>query len=690
MAENGNQTPNGHEHAANGGSSSSTWAEEEGENGREAEEAKLKESLKEDAKEFMKAMTFRMAPEEAMRPQHSFFDTLETELEDIESGQQSSKGKVQHRHSLVRFQRIMRLSIEWKNLTYTVPIGKKKKRKTKVILDQVSARVPPGRLVAVMGPTGCGKTSLINALAGRIPAGGDLYGEILINNKPRGKGFRSLSAYVMQDDVLFANLTIRETFEFAARMRLPSEVSEETKMALVSQIISELGLSKAQNTRIGNEFIRGISGGERKRTNIGVELLSGASLLFLDEPTSGLDAFQAQNVMESLWVLAGNGRTVITTIHQPRSSIYRMVDLLLLLSEGLTMYFGLAKTATEFFADAGFECPQKFNPADFMLDVVSMDYRNKDCEEKSRRRIDLLADLYVKESPKLTQELSSAATSVEELSDMDEMVVFPNGILKEFWLLIRRAWKQQSRDRIPQVITIAQTIVIGFLLAFLYINMDSSATSGQDEIGLLFFCAIFAAFNAMFGALNSFPAERGVVNRERASKMYHVLPYYCARFICDIPLRVGQGVLFGVIVYWIVGKWTRKITQHHRLQRCYETIDPFGSSDGLMESFISLHDCRCWRDWRRSVEPTEIVVDLIFVFLLLGYCRFESCGVGIFRVCLHHHRHWIGFSRFGCGGVGRCKERKDCICPCARCDRHSHLVWRFLCERGEYAADYGC
>lgn len=513
--------------------------------------------LEEDAGDFMEMMSLRMNPEESMRPQTSFFDTLEQDIEaDIESGQQSAGAMVERRSSLIRFQKIIKVSIEWEDLTYTVTVGRRKNKKIKTILDNISAQVPAGRLVAVMGPTGCGKTSLINALAGRVPVGATLSGNILINGRQRGRGFRAISAYVMQDDALFSNLTVRETFEFSARMRLPSTVSEATKMSLVTQIISELGLTKASNTRIGSEFVRGVSGGERKRTNIGIELLSGASLLFLDEPTSGLDAFQAQNVMESLWALAGNGRTVITTIHQPRSSIYQMVDLLLLLSEGKLMYFGPAKTATVFFGEAGFKCPEHYNPADFMIDVISMDFRNKELEKKSKERIELFSKFYEEEGSDINKRLVIPAVNAEEMEHFDRVVSFPNGRLAEFWLLLNRSWKQQSRDRLPQAITIIQTIVIGFTLAFLYMDMNSSATSGQDEIGLLFFCAIFAAFNAMFGALNSFPAERGVVNRERASKMYHVMPYYFARFICDIPLRVGQGVLFGVIVYWIVGEST--------------------------------------------------------------------------------------------------------------------------------------
>lgn len=189
----------------------------------------------------------------------------------------------------------MSVSITWNNLTYTVPVrvGRQlRKRGTKVVLDGVSGHVPPERLLAIMGPTGCGKTSVLNALAGRLPVGGKLDGDILVNEQPRTKAFRTISAYVMQDDVLFSNLSVRETLRVAADLRLPASVPAAKKAQVVDDVIAELGLAKAANTWIGNEIVRGVSGGERKRTNIGVELLSNPSIVFLDEPTSGLDAFQ--------------------------------------------------------------------------------------------------------------------------------------------------------------------------------------------------------------------------------------------------------------------------------------------------------------------------------------------------------------------------------------------------------------
>ena len=455
--------------------------------------------------------------------------------------------------SFVRFKQLQRARLEWTNLTYTIPVGRGKSRTTKTILYNLSASVAPGRLVIAMGPTGSGKTSFVNALAGRLPKGGFLEGDVLVNGAPRTRAFAALSAYVMQDDLLFSNLTVRETFEFAVRMRLPREVSHKTKLNLVDEIIKELGLKKAEDTRIGNEFVRGVSGGERKRTNIGIELLSNPSLLFLDEPTSGLDAFQAQNVMETLWTLANGGRTVVATLHQPRSSIYKMIDLLLLLTEGRCAYFGPAQDAVAWFGSAGFPCPEEFNPADFFLDLTSVDYRSTSVEEASKSRVLLLTDLFALEGKKNPKNGEYTIQEAENTSQFAELPRFPNTPAVEFWLLLQRAWKQSSRDRLPQIITLVQSTVIGFVLAALYSDTSKNQTGIQDETGILFFVAIFSAFNGLFSAINTFPGERGVINRERSSKAYHVLPYYIARFICDMPLRIFQALLFSSIIYWIAG-----------------------------------------------------------------------------------------------------------------------------------------
>ncbi|KAK9828718.1 hypothetical protein WJX72_001697 [[Myrmecia] bisecta] len=448
-----------------------------------------------------------------------------------------------------QMKKLVKVAIEWQEVTYTVPVGKRKHRKQRVILDASSGRVTPGHLLAVMGPTGCGKTSLISALAGRLPAGGHLDGDILVNGQPRTKSFRNVSAFVMQDDVLFHNLTVWETFMVAAQLRLPQSMSKQAKLMVVRDVIAELGLAKCANTYIGNAMVRGVSGGERKRANIGVEMMSNPSLIFLDEPTSGLDAFQAQNVMEALWSLAHAGRTVISTIHQPRSSIYSMFDLLYMLSEGKTMYFGPAAEATAYFARWGFVCPPQYNPADFFMDFVSMDYRTPEAETDSRERIELLAHAYRVAGWRGEESLDN----IDSLAGIPETFSFQTNWLHQARVLLWRAWMQASRDKIPLAIGIVQMIVIGCVLAAIYSGMDYTQKGINDRLGILFFIAIFTAFGNLMAMLNTFPTEKAIVNRERAAKSYRVSPYYLTKLLAESPARLVQTILFVCIVYWAVG-----------------------------------------------------------------------------------------------------------------------------------------
>ena len=156
-------------------------------------------------------------------------------------------------------------------------------------------------------------------------------GKITINGKDRAKmpGSEILSCYVQQDDILFQTMTVRECLIFAAKLKLQG--TDEEKLERVDEVIKDLRLSKCQNTKIGGSLVKGVSGGERKRTAIGVELITDPQLIFLDEPTTGLDSFTAASVMETLRALAASGRTVISSIHQPNSEIYDNFDKLMLI-----------------------------------------------------------------------------------------------------------------------------------------------------------------------------------------------------------------------------------------------------------------------------------------------------------------------------------------------------------------------
>ncbi|CAN1235350.1 ABC transporter G family member 25 [Linum perenne] len=205
--------------------------------------------------------------------------------------------------------------------------------------------VSPGEILAVLGPSGSGKSTLLNALAGRLH---------------HGAGTLTGTSFVAQDDVLYPHLTVRETLLYCAMLRLSAFSSRDEKAAAAEWAIAELGLGKCADTMIGNSFVRGVSGGERKRVSIAHELLINPSLLILDEPTSGLDSTAAYRLVASLGQLA-----------QPSSRVYQMFDSVLVLSEGRSLYFGKGCEAMGYFESVGYSPSFPVNPADFLLDLAN-------------------------------------------------------------------------------------------------------------------------------------------------------------------------------------------------------------------------------------------------------------------------------------------------------------------------------
>uniref|UniRef100_A0A0D3D001 ABC transporter domain-containing protein n=1 Tax=Brassica oleracea var. oleracea TaxID=109376 RepID=A0A0D3D001_BRAOL len=246
----------------------------------------------------------------------------------------------------------------------------------RTILSGVTGMVTPGEFMAVLGPSGSGKSTLLNAVAGRLHGTG-LTGKILANDVKLTKQTLKRTGFVAQDDLLYPHLTVRETLVFVALLRLPRSLTRDVKIKAAESVISELGLEKCENTVVGNTFIRGISGGERKRVSIAHELLINPSLLVLDEPTSGLDATAALRLVQTLAGLAHEkGKTVVTSIHQPSSRVFQMFDTVLLLSEGKCLFVGKGRDAMAYFDSVGFSPAFPMNPADFLLDLANGTFSN--------------------------------------------------------------------------------------------------------------------------------------------------------------------------------------------------------------------------------------------------------------------------------------------------------------------------
>jgi len=265
------------------------------------------------------------------------------------------------------------LEVKWSDIT--IKFGDRK------LLHRVSGSVH-GKFLAIMGGSGSGKTTLLNYLARRMQRQTKKEeGVSQLNGAEYSRStLKQVAGYVVQDDLLFGNLTVEETLMYSAKLRLPSDVSQEEKRARVEDAMQKLGLLHCRNTIIGDELKRGVSGGERKRVCVAIELLMRPNVLMLDEPTSGLDSASALSLCQTLKELASSGScTVICTIHQPQTKIFALFDELIILNKGHVLYQGPADDVIAHYTGAGFPCPPYTNPADHILDVVTF---VSGCDEK--------------------------------------------------------------------------------------------------------------------------------------------------------------------------------------------------------------------------------------------------------------------------------------------------------------------
>jgi len=260
--------------------------------------------------------------------------------------------------------------IEFKELGLELAGGKR-------VLQGVTGEFKAGRMCAVMGPSGAGKTTFMNTLCGKATYG-KMTGSIRVNGVETDiSSFKSVTGFVPQDDIVHQDLTVREQIEFSAKLRNSVGTSQEMLQHITDDVLNVMQVDHIQNSIVGSVEERGISGGQRKRVNIGLELAAQPTVLFLDEPTSGLDSTSSLAVALSLKKMCELGMTSIMVIHQPRYSLFTLFDDVLLLGKGgQTVYLGPSLGAKSYFEGLGFEMPADENPADWFMDVLSGEMPN--------------------------------------------------------------------------------------------------------------------------------------------------------------------------------------------------------------------------------------------------------------------------------------------------------------------------
>ncbi|CAR26262.1 ZYRO0B05588p [Zygosaccharomyces rouxii] len=435
-------------------------------------------------------------------------------------------------------------------------------KKTKQILQDVNAVFKPGMINAIMGPSGSGKSSLLNLISGRSNSSllvkFHSTGSILLNTNSISKEmFKSVCSYVSQDDDhLLASLTVRETFEFAAALRLHYMTSQQRR-SKIDEILLALGLTHCENTVIGNEFVKGISGGEKRRVTIGVQLLNNSPILLLDEPTSGLDSFTSAAILEILENLCTeDGKTVIITIHQPRSELFQKFGHVLLLARsGRAAFNGSPNEMINYFANIGHVCPPYTNVADYFLDLISVNTQNEQNEMISRQRVESLLDNWrlkgndIMEDPVLNwNEMSKG----QFLGEYDDFIKKPCNAVLAYFVNLRRQYTTTRRNIDSLMARVAQVPGSGIIFALYWAPIKHNFKSVGNRLGLAQQSTALY-FIGMLANLACYPAERDYFYEEYNDNVHGIAPFFLAYMTLELPLTAFSSSIYAVFTVLVCG-----------------------------------------------------------------------------------------------------------------------------------------
>ncbi|KAH0536600.1 hypothetical protein FGG08_006533 [Glutinoglossum americanum] len=432
----------------------------------------------------------------------------------------------------------------------------------KIILDGVSADMPAGSLTAIIGGSGSGKTTLLNTISHRVSSKKlKVSGTTTYNGNEELRTVRS--SYVMQQDVLLSTLTVRETLQYAADLRLPPPSTKEERKAAVDRVILELGLKECADTRIGNNIHKGCSGGEKRRTSIGVQMLANPSVLFCDEPTTGLDAYSAFQIVQTLKKLAETGRTIILSIHTPRSEIWKLFDRVILLSRGATLYSGPADAAAPHFQKCGYELPPFVNPAEFLIDLAAIDSRSEDAERASYARVSELKEAWQdhdKSRPdeKLLDDDMGSCPMTPILAQGPAGGATQGhrnvGLRRQLSVLTRRTTKVTVRDPMGVAGSLFEAVIMSILTGWIFWQLGDDLAGIRSREGALYTASSLQGYLILMFETYRLTIDIQLFDRERNEDVVSVSAFLLSRrasrlFLEDLPVPI----IFSIIYYFMAG-----------------------------------------------------------------------------------------------------------------------------------------
>lgn len=458
----------------------------------------------------------------------------------------------------------IRITVE--NLSYRVPSFKDKKTEAE-LLSNVSGVFNPGEMVALLGPSGSGKTTFLDVLAGRKAVGTTSGVTKFGGLAPTSQFLRRYTGYVEQFDTLIAALTAREMLLYTAELKRPMHESLQSKESAVDQLLADLGLWEARDVLVGSPMVKGLSGGQSKRLNIAIALITDPSVLFLDEPTSGLDSFTANEVMSVVKKLCTSDTTIVATIHSPTAYAFSLFDAASILCSGKQVYFGpsdatllsYAQTALQTALPGGVELPAKtagHSDIEWLIDVFTSGDRRGDAPAfaaafaKSDLKTALASTLKRHAAGANANANASPSAAQSKLATASSTTV-PGWFA--FWVMAKYRTRKNYADGEYLGPRLGDKVFIAFLIFTLYFGIgdDHDPANVVNISSMLFMWCTLPAFGAA-SYVPQIVMERSLYMRERADGLYRPMTYVVAKMFDELLLLFFVTLVIAAVVFYAV------------------------------------------------------------------------------------------------------------------------------------------
>ncbi|KAF7379976.1 hypothetical protein HZH68_016924 [Vespula germanica] len=437
------------------------------------------------------------------------------------------------------------VDIIFENISYSVSLGFRKGRKE--ILHGINGRLQAKQLIALMGPSGAGKSTLLDVLSGFRETGVD--GVIYVNGRIRQlNSFRRCIAYITQDNRLESLLTVIESMRVAADLKLPINTPKYQKETIIEDILTTLGLYEHLNTRAGR-----LSGGQKKRLSIALELVNNPTVMFLDEPTTGLDSSSCMQVVNLLKLLARQGRTIICTIHQPSASLFQIFDQIYVLAQGNCLFQGSTKKLIPYLESMKLPCPIYHNPADYVIELACGEYGEEQLKtlingSDNGRKVQWFENPQALKDAKALRALHPLKKQ-KKVDSISGSQATP--LSYQISVLLKKGFLICKRDQTLTHLRIVVNIMLGLMLGLVFIQSGEDGARVLDNYNLLFAILIHHMMTTMMLTIVTFPMQMDILVKEHFNRWYSLKSFYTAITIIDVPISIICCILFSVIIYFM-------------------------------------------------------------------------------------------------------------------------------------------